>query len=670
MLNRPTLTEYLTDATSETLTYDPFGNQATASNGTLSYSFTYDDKNRLLGKTDSRSNKRLTFGYDAVDNLITKTDYQNETTDFQYDSANRLVSMRNPAYLKALYQYDPAGRLLTRVLSDGVSSAFSHDANGRLTALSMQSANGSPVTSLSYTHDRVGHITQATGLLGAGISDTRNYTYDALYRLTQVNANGTANDESFTYDAIGNRSTHTLAGQLRTYQYQTTSNRLTTVRTGSATGPIEKSFLYDDEGRLTTQTGTGAKTLSWDQKNRARQMISGANTNTFTYDPMDYRIGRSGGTLGNRDYYLEGEHLEAEYQNSGLLAKYFRGISTDELIAGFTATGGLLTPSLYHHDQLTSVTGVTAHDGQSQQGLVYSAFGAIQTLTGSSQNRLRYTGREIDPDTSLYYYRARYYDPAIGRFLSEDPIGFDSGDVNFYAYVNNNPVNANDPSGKILLNAAGAAAGAVYGGIAGSISGTIVGLNTLGPNARFQDYLLAGSVGFATGAVTGAATGAVAGAFLNPALAASAPVQVASGVVGGVFSNIGTTTTQQAIKNQPIAPLANLDLSASGSILTSAIGGAAAVGTLRLGTGLVNSTTSLFGGQQFATTALTESVVSGIGAGVGEVSTTPTPFSVFNDFGNPNLGFPSFAGTGGASGGFLLYPNKSNSNQLRSVYRK
>jgi RHS repeat-associated protein len=61
-------------------------------------------------------------------------------------------------------------------------------------------------------------------------------------------------------------------------------------------------------------------------------------------------------------------------------------------------------------------------------------------------NPFRYTGRELDPETGLYYYRARYYGPATGRFLSEDPVAFDAG-VDFYAYVGGNPVNEFDPSG-------------------------------------------------------------------------------------------------------------------------------------------------------------------------------------------------------------------------------
>ena len=69
------------------------------------------------------------------------------------------------------------------------------------------------------------------------------------------------------------------------------------------------------------------------------------------------------------------------------------------------------------------------------------------SATGSNRNRFWYTAREWDEETGLDYYRARYYDPASGRFISEDPIGFRGG-INFYKYATNHPINLKDPSGK------------------------------------------------------------------------------------------------------------------------------------------------------------------------------------------------------------------------------
>ena len=161
---------------------------------------------------------------------------------------------------------------------------------------------------------------------------------------------------------------------------------------------------------------------------------------------MDYRIGRSGGTLGSLNYYLEGEHLESVEQasTSMLIEKYFRGSSTDELVAGYVSQNNTLTPYMFQHDQVMSVSAETKPNGGTQAAMAYYSFGETQVTSGTPVNRLEYTGREND-GTGLYYYRARYYDPVIGRFLSEDPLGFQGSGVNWYAYVYNNPVNGNDP---------------------------------------------------------------------------------------------------------------------------------------------------------------------------------------------------------------------------------
>ena len=164
----------------------------------------------------------------------------------------------------------------------------------------------------------------------------------------------------------------------------------------------------------------------------------------------------------------------------------------------------------YHHDTVGSVTGLSGHAGSVENTLSYDPFGAVQGETGHSPNRLRYTGREQDADTGLYYYRARYYDPQDGRFLSEDPLGFAAGDVNFYVYVGNNPVNYNDPSGRIcipcaavippLLKAAGigaatsvATGAAIRGGIAAAQGQDVVDA-IAGPDAFALD-LGVGAVG-------------------------------------------------------------------------------------------------------------------------------------------------------------------------------
>jgi RHS repeat-associated protein len=122
---------------------------------------------------------------------------------------------------------------------------------------------------------------------------------------------------------------------------------------------------------------------------------------------------------------------------------YIHGPGIDEPLEVYHGTGETW---YYHADGLGSIVRVTDEDGQFVPAVArqYDAFGNLQV--GGAYEGYAFTGREWDPETGLYYYRARYYDPKIGRFISEDPIGFEAG-INFYAYVSNNPVNWVDPFG-------------------------------------------------------------------------------------------------------------------------------------------------------------------------------------------------------------------------------
>ncbi|MBK7708705.1 MAG: RHS domain-containing protein [Acidobacteria bacterium] len=97
-------------------------------------------------------------------------------------------------------------------------------------------------------------------------------------------------------------------------------------------------------------------------------------------------------------------------------------------------------------DHLGSTNALTDSSGNVTSSASYDSFG---NATGNLATRYKFTGREYDDFTGLHYYRARWYDGNLGRFISEDPIGFAGGDVNLYGYVGNGPVNSTDPSGLI-----------------------------------------------------------------------------------------------------------------------------------------------------------------------------------------------------------------------------
>lgn len=101
----------------------------------------------------------------------------------------------------------------------------------------------------------------------------------------------------------------------------------------------------------------------------------------------------------------------------------------------------------YITDRLGSVTELADGTGNIVQSYVYDSFGNIVFQIGAINNPYTFTGREFDSETGLYYYRARYYDSSIGRFIQEDPLGLLAGDINFYAYVANQPLDFTDPLG-------------------------------------------------------------------------------------------------------------------------------------------------------------------------------------------------------------------------------
>jgi RHS repeat-associated protein len=147
-------------------------------------------------------------------------------------------------------------------------------------------------------------------------------------------------------------------------------------------------------------------------------------------------------------YAYDGDNLIEETNSSGaVVARYADGTNVDEPLAELRSG----TTSYYEADGLGSVTSLSNAAGALANTYTYDSFGNLVASTGTLANSFRYTGREFDSETNLYYYRARYYDSAAGRFLSEDPIGFGGGDVNLYAYVGGMATSRVDPSGHQMI---------------------------------------------------------------------------------------------------------------------------------------------------------------------------------------------------------------------------
>lgn len=167
-------------------------------------------------------------------------------------------------------------------------------------------------------------------------------------------------------------------------------------------------------------------------------------TDTFKYNPFGQRIEKISPTTTSMFAY-DGDNLVETMNASGsTVARYTLGRNTDELLAMQRGS----TTNYYETDGLNSITSLSNAAGALAQTYTFDSFGNTTNSSGSLTNFFRYTAREFDTETNLYYYRARYYDPTSGRFVSEDPIRFRGG-ANFYAYVHNRPTILWDPSGRL-----------------------------------------------------------------------------------------------------------------------------------------------------------------------------------------------------------------------------
>lgn len=142
-------------------------------------------------------------------------------------------------------------------------------------------------------------------------------------------------------------------------------------------------------------------------------------------------------------YVYDREDIVLEFDGLGaMVAHYTHGQGTDFPLE--MERGG--QTYYYHYDGLGSVTELTDSSGAVAQAYLYNAFGTIVQNTSSLVNPFTYTAREFDPESNLYFYRTRYYDGNIGRFISEDRKGLEES-LNLYSYAGNTPVNGNDPFG-------------------------------------------------------------------------------------------------------------------------------------------------------------------------------------------------------------------------------
>jgi len=432
-------------------------------------SFTYDSSNRVTQRKDALGQIAY-FTHDTLGNIATAKDRKGQTTTLHYDllgrrdlttfadgstiaqaydAANRLTGLTDSLNGVITRGYDDFNRLTSETSPQGVVS-YQYDAFGRRTQ-----ANVAAQSAIVYGYDnanRMTDITQGTDHVVLGYDDANRrasltlpngvkglYTYDtsnALLGIAYSSKTGTAmGSVNYTYDAAGGVASRTgtfapgVPAVASSASYDV--NNRATVFNGAA-------LSYDADGNLTFD---GTNTYVWDARNQLTQIKQGGTAvATYTYDALGRRTSRQVSTSTSTAYLYDGEEVAQEKQGSAV-NPILGGPGADERFARNESTGR----TYFLTDGLASTVALTDATGAAVQQYSYDAYGNSSSVPAAS-NPYQFTGREND-DNGLYYMRARYYSPAMGRFISEDPTGL-TGGINSYAYVGSSPTLGRDPSGK------------------------------------------------------------------------------------------------------------------------------------------------------------------------------------------------------------------------------
>ncbi len=412
----------------EEYTYNLDGSLKSAKNENGVYTYEYTPNRNLKNKY--LNNKLiLQYTYNKDNKVDELKDLTGRTTKYTYDIMGRVENVFENNQQVAAYTYNHDDTINSIKYGNGISTQYSYDQDKNIIGILSKTKEGQELLNHSYKYNNNGYQTEKNEE-----GNITKYTYDSLSRLAKVNYPDYT--EAFTYDKAGNR-TKKIANNSETSYFYDARNRLKRTQEGTNF----TFFEYDPQGNLLSERNKQGKTK-------------------YTYDCFNRTssVYKSDGSYIKNFYDAEG--LRSKIDENGVISKFIfsgRNIVTeldaqDNLKTAYIRGYNLISQSnvkgenfYYLNNAHNDVVSITDRVGNIVNSYTYDAFGTTLEAKEQIHNRFRYVGQQYDSVTSQYYLRARYYNPVVGRFTQED---VDRGDgLNLYAYVSNNPVNYEDPSG-------------------------------------------------------------------------------------------------------------------------------------------------------------------------------------------------------------------------------
>jgi RHS repeat-associated protein len=475
----------LQDGATIDYTYDAANRRNRADFSTGGYqTFAFDDAGRLTQATQAMDGHTTVtgYGYNGVGDVVSTTQQLDAGTEWQttyvysytlgerkviypsgaartyhFDALNRLDAVKRGGETLADYAYNVASRFNTVAYDNGLTNRVDYNPLGWITRTQVYSAGGNLVN-YSYGYDLVGNRAYMQRHHKTG-QPADVYRYDGLYQLVDAWYGADATDpasitaydlyQAYDLDTLGNRLVVTNDGAGQSYGPQSG---------GQLTNPMNRyetvdaaTLAYDARGNTLDD---GINTYAYDILNRQTVVTNtAAITTEYVYDARGRRVAKvtAGVTVTHYLYDIQYRVLEERDGTGQLLARYTYGAGIDEPLT-LERNGQTY---YYHRDALGSVTELSDSSGDIVERYEYDVYGAVTIYDGgwithtvsAAGNPYLFTGRRFDPESGNYYYRARVHSPALGRFLSMDPLGSMAEDYNLYRYVHNNVLNRVDPTG-------------------------------------------------------------------------------------------------------------------------------------------------------------------------------------------------------------------------------